>query len=172
MDRDSGVITRLKFRMWLRPDGIVQIVWVPRTTVVLEDVVATREAKAQLTGGRRRPLLVDMRLAGPQDRATRAEWSTGSDLTSAVALIVGTPVSGMMGTYSTGSANRGSPYGSSTPRRPQSPGSRGSSADNDEDLPGSRSTRACWPLVDTLGKVHDHCGLVVRPYCGSERSGN
>jgi len=24
---DSGVITHPKFRMWLRPDGIVQVVW-------------------------------------------------------------------------------------------------------------------------------------------------
>ncbi len=28
MDHDSGVITRPKFRIWVRPDGIVQLTWV------------------------------------------------------------------------------------------------------------------------------------------------
>jgi hypothetical protein len=94
---DSSVITHPKFRMWLRPDGIVQVVWAPRTTALLEDATATLEAMAQLTGGRRRPLLVDMRDTGSQDRATRAEWTSRSDLQSAVALIVGTPLSRMLG---------------------------------------------------------------------------
>ncbi len=52
---------------------------------------------AQLTGGRRSPLLVDMRDTGPQDRRTRAEWTSRSGLQSAVALIVGTPLSRMLG---------------------------------------------------------------------------
>ncbi len=97
MGQDASVITHPKFRMWLRPDGIVQVVWISRTTALLEDATATLEAMAQLTGGRRSPLLVDMRDTGPQDRATRAEWISRSDLQSAVALIVGTPLSRMLG---------------------------------------------------------------------------
>jgi hypothetical protein len=97
MDGDSGVITHPKFRMWLRPDGIVQVVWVPGTTALLEDATATLDAMAQITGGRRSPLLVDMRDTGPQDRATRAQWTKRHDLSSAVGLIVGTPLSRMMG---------------------------------------------------------------------------
>jgi hypothetical protein len=97
MGQDASVITHPKFRMWLRPDGIVQVVWISRTTALLEDATATLEAMAQLTGGRRSPLLVDMRDTGPQDRATRAEWTSRSDLQSAVALIVGTPLSRMLG---------------------------------------------------------------------------
>jgi hypothetical protein len=97
MDRDSGVITHPKFRMWLRPDGIVQIVWGPRTTALLEDATAALEGVSRLTGGRRKPLLVDMRDTGAQDRATRAEWTRRSDLQSATALIVGTPLSRMVG---------------------------------------------------------------------------
>jgi hypothetical protein len=97
MGQDASVITHPKFRMWLRPDGIVQVVWVPRTTVHLEDATATLEAMAQLTGGRRSPLMVDMRDTGPQDRRTRAEWTSRSGLQSAVALIVGTPLSRMLG---------------------------------------------------------------------------
>jgi hypothetical protein len=97
MDRDSGVITHPKFRMWLRPDGIVQVVWVTGTTALLEDATATLEAMARITAGRRSPLLVDMRDTGPQDRATRAAWTDRSNLSSAVALIVGTPLSRMLG---------------------------------------------------------------------------
>lgn len=97
MDSETGVITHPKFRMWLRPDGIVQLVWVPRTTALLEDATAALEAMAQLTGGRLRPLLIDMRDTGPQDRSARAEWTRRTDLSSAVAMVVGTPVSRMMG---------------------------------------------------------------------------
>ena len=97
MGQGTSVITHPKFRMWLRPDGIVQVVWVSRVTVLLEDATATLEAMAQLTGGRRSPLLVDMRDTGPQDRPTRAAWTSRSDLQSAVALIVGTPLSRLLG---------------------------------------------------------------------------
>jgi len=93
----TGVVTHPKFRMWLRPDGIVQVVWVPRTTVLLEDATSTLDAMVRLTGGRRSPLLVDMRDTGPQDRRTRAEWTSRTGLQSAVALIVGTPLSRMLG---------------------------------------------------------------------------
>jgi hypothetical protein len=97
MDRETGAITHPKFRMWLRPDGIVQLVWTPRTTALLEDAIATLAAMAQLTGGRRSPLLVDMRDTGPQARPARLEFARRSDLVSAVALVVGTPLSRMAG---------------------------------------------------------------------------
>ena len=65
------MITQPKFRMWLRPDGVVQLVWAPRVTVALEDAIQATAAMAQLTGGRQSPLLVDARdigLAGPHGR--------------------------------------------------------------------------------------------------------
>jgi hypothetical protein len=83
--------------MWLRPDGIVQLAWVPRTTGLIEDAIATLAAMAQLTGGRRSPLLVDMRDTGPQSRSARLEFARRGDLVSAVALVVGTPLSRMAG---------------------------------------------------------------------------
>jgi hypothetical protein len=64
---------------------------------VLEDAAATLEAMAQLTGGRRSPLLVDIRDTGPQTRPARLEYARRGDLVSAVALIVGTPLSRMAG---------------------------------------------------------------------------
>jgi hypothetical protein len=99
MSDDSGISTHPKFRMWLRPDGIVQLVWAPRTTVLFEDATEALEAMAQLTGGRRSPLLVDMRDTGPLDRPTRAELTRRSDLQSAVGLIVGTPLTRMMANF-------------------------------------------------------------------------
>jgi hypothetical protein len=99
MDHDFGVVTRPKFRIWLRPDSIVQLVWAPQTTVLLEDATAALEAMAQLTGGRRSPLLVDMHDTGPLDRPTRAELTRRSDLQTAVALIVGTPLTRMMANF-------------------------------------------------------------------------
>ncbi len=99
MDHDSGVITRPKFRMWLRPDGIVQLVWAPRATMSLVDALAATVAMAELTGGRPTALLVDTHEGGPQDRPARAEFVRRADLVSAVALIVGTPLSRMMGNF-------------------------------------------------------------------------
>ena len=93
----TGVITHPKFRMWLRPDGIAVVVWTPGTTALLEDATACLEATARVTGGRRCPLLVSMLETGQQDRKTRAEWARRSDLLSAVALVVGTPLSKVVG---------------------------------------------------------------------------
>ena len=59
MGDDADLITQPKFRIWRRRDGIVQLVWNPRTTVLLEDATAALQAMAQLTRGRRSPLLVD-----------------------------------------------------------------------------------------------------------------
>jgi hypothetical protein len=95
--RGPGVIAHPKFRMWLRPDGIVVVEWVPKITAFLEDATACLEATAQVTGGRRCPLLVNMLDTGPQDRKTRAEWTRRSDLLSAVALVVSTPLSRVVG---------------------------------------------------------------------------
>ena len=93
----AGVVAHPKFRMWLRPDGIAVVVWVPGVTAHLEDATACIEATEQVTGGRRCPLLVNMMNTGPQDRKTRAEWTRRSDLLSAVALVVGTPLSRVVG---------------------------------------------------------------------------
>ena len=55
MDPASGVITHAKLRMWLRSDGIVQVVLAPRAAIVLEDAIAAVEAVTRLTGGRLSP---------------------------------------------------------------------------------------------------------------------
>ena len=91
--------THPKFRMWLRPDDIVQLVWAPRVTMGLEDAIAAIDAMTKLTGGQRSPLLVDVHDTGPQDRPARMEFVRRGDLVSAVALVVATPLSRMMGNF-------------------------------------------------------------------------
>lgn len=99
MSGESTEFTHPKFRMWLRPDGIVHLVWGPRVTMALEDAIAAIDAMTKLTGGRRFPLLVDRHDTGPQDRPARMEFVRRGDLVSAVALVVATPLSRMMGNF-------------------------------------------------------------------------
>lgn len=93
------MIANPKFRMWLRPDGIVHLAWAPSVGMGLEDAIAAIAAMEGLTGGRKAPLLVDTSEAGPQDRPARMEFVRRGDLVAAVALIVGTPLSRMMGNF-------------------------------------------------------------------------
>jgi len=99
MDQDSGVITHPKFRMWQRPDGIVQMKWTTQVASDLEDATAAVSAMTELTCGRRSPLLVDMHDGGQWSRPARLEFSRREDVVRAVALIVGTPLSRIMGNF-------------------------------------------------------------------------
>lgn len=99
MSNEPGEITHPRFRMWHRPDGIVHLVWGPRVAMGLEDAVAAIDAMTKLTGGRRSPLLVDVHDSSAQDRPARVEFVRRGDLVSAVALIVGTPLSRIMGNF-------------------------------------------------------------------------
>jgi hypothetical protein len=85
--------------MWLRPDGIVHLIWGSRVTMALEDAIAATDAMTKLTDGRRSPLLVDVHDAGTQDRPARVEFVRRGDLVSAVALVVATPLSRIMGNF-------------------------------------------------------------------------
>jgi hypothetical protein len=99
MDRTTGLLTHPKFRMWLRPDGIVQLVWAPRAILFQEDATAALDEMARLTGGRPSPLLVDMHDTGQLDRSARSAFASRNDLHAAVALVVGTPLSRAMGNF-------------------------------------------------------------------------
>ncbi len=88
-----------KFRIWLRPDGVVEVTWAPHVPSGLEDAIATIEAMRELTGDRAAPLMVHTTDAGPQDRAARMEFIRHQKVVSAVALIVGNPLSRMMATF-------------------------------------------------------------------------
>ncbi len=99
MNNEHNEVTNPKFRMWLRRDGVVQLVWAPRVAICLEDAIAATDAMVKLTDGRQSPLLVDTHDGGPQDRPARIEFTRRGDLVSAVALVVSTPLSRMMGNF-------------------------------------------------------------------------
>jgi hypothetical protein len=99
MDNRSGEANNSKFKIWLRPDGIVQIVWTPAAVMSFEDAIGATEAMTKLTGGKRCPLLVDAHDAGAQDRAARSEFARRGDLVSAVAVLAATPLSRMTGNF-------------------------------------------------------------------------
>lgn len=99
MSDGSTEFTHPKFRMWLAPDGVVHLVWVPQIPSGIEDATAAINAMIELTDGRQAPLLVDTRVAGPQDRAARMEFIRRHEVVSAVALIAGNPLSRMMANF-------------------------------------------------------------------------
>jgi hypothetical protein len=99
MDNESAEVINSKFKIGLRPDGIVQIVWIHAAVISFEDAIAAIDAMTMLTGGKRCPLLVDAHDAGPQERAARSEFARRGDLVSAVALLGATPLSRMMGNF-------------------------------------------------------------------------
>ena len=99
MDEEARIITHPKFRMWLRPDGIVQMVWVTKDTSDLEDAIAAISAMNELTGGRRSSLLADVHNSGQQTRPARLEFACRDDLVSALALIASTPLSRVLGNF-------------------------------------------------------------------------
>jgi hypothetical protein len=99
MDNESAEVINPKFKIWVRPDGIVQIRWANAAVMNYEDAVAVTDAMTKLTGGKRCPLLVDAHNAGPQDRAARSEFARRGDLVSAVALLGATPLSRMTGNF-------------------------------------------------------------------------
>ncbi len=99
MNDSAGEITNPKFRMWLRTDGIVQLVWEPGVAMGLDDAIAATDAMTTLTGGQRRPLMVDTQAAGPMDRLARMEFAGRGDLVTAVGLLIATPLSRMSGNF-------------------------------------------------------------------------
>jgi hypothetical protein len=99
MSDDAGIVSYPKFQIWLRPDGIVQVLWKFASVMDGDDAVAGINALSQLTGARPAPLLVDARNAGVMSRTARVEFAKQSDTISAVAILVLTPLSRIMGNF-------------------------------------------------------------------------
>jgi hypothetical protein len=47
MDNESAEVISPKFKMWVRPDGIVQLVWAPATVMSFVDAIAAIDADGQ-----------------------------------------------------------------------------------------------------------------------------
>ena len=99
MSEQSNDVVTPEFRMSLRPDGIVHLIWAEKTSIGLAQAQAAIDAMAGLTGGAAAPLLVQTPDVGTQDRAARMEFVRRHDLVSAVALVIRTPLSRMLGNF-------------------------------------------------------------------------
>jgi hypothetical protein len=98
---DRVIVTRTN-RNWLREDGILQSATLPGASQSLADAHENTAAYARLTGGKRLPLLMDLRsVSGPLHREAR-EFYSGAEyarVVSATALLVGSPVGRLIGTF-------------------------------------------------------------------------
>ncbi|MBI4935138.1 MAG: hypothetical protein HY828_14745 [Actinobacteria bacterium] len=94
-------------RLWLGDDGIFRIVHFPGSEVSLADAQETMDAYLRLRDGVSRPLLVDTQGMKSLDRPARAMYASeeAARVATAVAIIVDTPVSRVLGNFYIGLAN-------------------------------------------------------------------
>lgn len=94
-------------RLWLGEDGIVRIIHVPGAEVTLEDAKETMAVYLKIYQGKKRPLLVDTKTMKSLARGARHYFAgeEAAAVASAVAIIVGTPVSRVSGNFYLGLSN-------------------------------------------------------------------
>ena len=94
-------------RLWLGGDGIVRIIHNPHAEVTLKDAEETMAAYLGIRQGKRRPLLVDTRTMKVLDRGARVFYAgeMAASVATAVAIVVGTPVSRVLGNFYLGLSN-------------------------------------------------------------------
>jgi hypothetical protein len=100
-DRASSceAITRTS-RVWLDDEGILHELLAPGTEQVLADACENLAADATVARGTRPPLLVDMSQVRSINRQARTYYTTeGPKVVCAVALVVGSPLSRMLGNF-------------------------------------------------------------------------
>lgn len=97
---ESEVILQ-KGRMWLDEDGTVHIVWSPRAELTLADAEASMVGYDRLRQGRSLALLVDTRTIRSMNREVRTLYSGAhtAEITTAVALLIESPLSAAMGNF-------------------------------------------------------------------------
>lgn len=101
------VVNIAKASMWLGEDGIVRIMWIPGSDVTLEDAEESMTAYLRINQGKRRPLFVDTSQMKSLAREARHLYASeeAARVASAVGLIVGTPVSRVLGNFYLGLSN-------------------------------------------------------------------
>ena len=88
-------------RIWLDEVGIVRTVVLPNANIVLEDTVRNYEVVKELSQGQRVPMYTDARAVGSASRDVRVYASSDFvvKLVSATAVLVGSPVSRVLGNF-------------------------------------------------------------------------
>lgn len=104
-NREVVVIT--KASMWLGEDGVVRIIWVSGAEVTLADAEESMAAYKTINEGKRRPMVVDTSTMKSLAREARHYYASeeAARVASAVGLIVGTPVSRVLGNFYLGLSN-------------------------------------------------------------------
>lgn len=104
---EEEILGGAKSKLWLGEDGIVRIIWVPGAEVTLEDAQETMATYLKINQGRKRPLFVDTKTMKSLAREARHYYASeeAARVASAVAVIVGTPVSRVLGNFYLGLSN-------------------------------------------------------------------
>jgi hypothetical protein len=104
---NEQTVGEAKSRLWLGDDGIVRIIWIPGADVTLEDAKETMASYLKINKGKRLPLFVDTKTMKSLAREARRYYASeeAARVASAVAIIVGTPVSRVLGNFYLGLSN-------------------------------------------------------------------
>jgi len=94
------VVTRTA-RIWLRDDGIVQIISLPKVQETLDDAKRTIAAIVTVAAATPRPVLLDMRAIGPQSREVRHYYARQGAAAGVLgtAILAGPPISRLVGNF-------------------------------------------------------------------------
>ena len=104
---NKEILETAKSKLWLGDDGIVRIIHVPDADVTLADAKETMAAYLKINQGKHRPLFVDTKTMKSIAREARHYYAgeEAAMVASAVALIVETPVSRVLGNFYIGLSN-------------------------------------------------------------------
>ncbi|MBL8956209.1 MAG: hypothetical protein JNK82_35885 [Myxococcaceae bacterium] len=97
----ADVIETRTGRIWLDDEGIVQSMQLDGVEQVLADAEENMAATRRAAGGVRRPMLVDMSRVKSINREARVRYTDGSSaqVVLAVALVIGNPLTRMIGNF-------------------------------------------------------------------------
>jgi hypothetical protein len=104
---ENEAITTRVSKVWLGEDGIARVIHVANAEVTLEAAKETMAAYLKIYDGKRRPLFVDTKTMKSLAREARHYYAgeEAAKVASAVAIIVGTPVSRVLGNFYIGLSN-------------------------------------------------------------------
>jgi len=88
-------------KLWVGEDGICRVIHAPDTVVTLQDAQETMAEYLKINDGKRLPLLVDTKSMRSISREARHYYASADAAAraSAVALVVKTPVSEVLGNF-------------------------------------------------------------------------
>jgi hypothetical protein len=94
-------------KVWVGDDGICRVIHEPGSEVTLEDAKETMAAYKKINKGKRLPLFIDTKTMRSFAREARIFYASeeAASCASAAAIIVGTPVSKVLGNFYIGLSN-------------------------------------------------------------------